>query len=256
VFNLLSPNNGGALQKVQVRQAIEYAINKVAIGQIYGGPSLNTPLDQVIPPGNVGYQQLNPYPTTDHKGDAAKCKSTLAAAGYPNGFTLIDVARNAGKHPAVAQAVQASLKSCGITTKIVQVSQGDYYGKYLEDPAATKRGVWDISEPGWVPDWIGNNGRSITEPLFDGRLYGPNSVNYGDYNNPAVNSLIDQALTATDQNAAANAWHQADMQIMKDAPFVPFETQSTPIYHSSRTQNAIYFPFAENYDITNLWLKQ
>ena len=63
VFNLQSPNNGGALKTAKVRQAIEYAIDKVAIGQVYGGPALNTPLDQVIPPGNVGYQQFDLYPT-------------------------------------------------------------------------------------------------------------------------------------------------------------------------------------------------
>lgn len=256
VFNLQSPNNGGALKKLLVRQAIEYAINKVAIGQVYGGPTLNQPLDQVIPPGNIGYQQFNLYPTPDHKGDPAKCKSLLAQAGYPNGITLIDVARNAGKHPAVAQVVQSSLKACGITTKIVLVSQADYYGKYLNDPAAARRGVWDISEPGWVPDWFGNNGRSIIEPLFDGRTYGPNSVDYGDYNNPKVNALIDQALSASDVNTAASLWHQADVLIMQDAAFVPFETQFTPIYHSSRVQNAIFFPFSQNYDITNVWLKQ
>ena len=59
LFNFQSPNNSGALKKLQVRQALEYAIDKVALGQIYGGPDLNTPLDQVIPPGNVGYQPIN-----------------------------------------------------------------------------------------------------------------------------------------------------------------------------------------------------
>jgi peptide/nickel transport system substrate-binding protein len=254
VLNLQSPNNGGALGKVKVRQALEYAIDKVAIGQIYGGPSLNTPLDQVIPPGNIGYQQFDLYSTPGDKGDPATCKSLLAQAGYPNGLVLTDVARNAGKHPAVAQAVQASLRACGVTTKIVPVSQADYYGKYLNDPSASKRGVWDIAEPGWVPDWYGNNGRAIIEPLFDGRTYGPNSTDYGDYNNPAVNKLIDQALASTDQQAAANLWHQADMQIMRDAAIIPFETQRTPLFHSSRVQNATYSPFSQNYDITNLWL--
>src|SRR5262245_14151999 len=56
VFNLQSPSNGGALKKVEVRQAIEYAIDKVALGQVYGGPDLNTPLNHIIPPDNVGYQ--------------------------------------------------------------------------------------------------------------------------------------------------------------------------------------------------------
>jgi peptide/nickel transport system substrate-binding protein len=254
VFNLQSPNNNRALQNVKVRQALEYAVDKLAVGQVYGGPSLNTPLDQVIPPGNIGYQQFDPYPTTGSRGDPATCKQLLAKAGYPNGLVLTDVARNAGNHPAVAQSIQASLRKCGVTTKIVPVSQADYYGKYLNNPAGARRGVWDISEPGWVPDWFGNNGRAIVEPLFDGRTYGPNSTDYGDYDNPKVNALIDKALGTTDQQAAAGLWHQADVQVMRDAAIIPIETQRLPLYHSSRVQHAIYSPFSENFDITNLWL--
>ncbi len=254
VFNLLSPKNGGALSKVPVRQALEYAIDKTALGRIYGGPALNQPLDQVIPPGQNGYQQFDLYPTPGHKGDPAKCKSLLSAAGYPHGLTLTDVARNSGNHPAVAQSVQADFAKCGVTTKIVPVSQGDYYGKYLNSPAATKAGTWDISEPGWVADWYGNNGRSFIAVLFDGRTYGPNTVDYGDYNSPTVNSLIDKALVAPTADAAAPLWHQADMAIMKDAAFIPFQTQKVPAYHSSRVKNAMWSPFAQSYDVTNLWL--
>jgi ABC-type transport system substrate-binding protein len=254
VFNLQSPNNGGALKTAEVRRAIEYAVDKVAIGQIYGGPTLNTPLDQAIPPGNVGYQQFDLYPTANHRGDPTTCKQRLAAAGYPNGITLNDVYRNAGNHPAVAQAVQADLKNCGITVKLVPSTQGDYYSRYLESPDAARRGVWDISEPGWVPDWYGNNGRAVIEPLFDGRTYGANSVDYGDYDNPAVNALIDRALAASDETAAGRLWHQADVLVMQDAAIVPFQTQQTAIFHSSRVHNAIFLPFSQNYDVTQLWL--
>jgi ABC-type transport system substrate-binding protein len=254
VFNLQSPNNQRALQNVKVRQALEYAVNKVAVGQVYGGPSLNTPLGQVIPPGNIGYRPFDPYPTAGSRGDPATCRQLLAKAGYPNGLVLTDVARNAGNHPAVAQSIQASLRQCGVTTKIVPVSQADYYGKYLNNPAAARRGVWDITEPGWVPDWFGNNGRAIIEPLFDGRTYGPNSTDYGDYNNPKVDALIDKALATQDQQTAAGLWHQADMQIMRDAAIIPIETQRLPLFHSSRVHDAIYSPFSENFDITNLWL--
>jgi ABC-type transport system substrate-binding protein len=254
VFNLQSPSANGALKNVKVRQAVEYAIDKVAVGQVYGGPALNTPIGQVIPPGNVGYQQIDPYATAQSKGDAAKCKSMLAAAGYPNGITITDVYRNAGNHPAVAQTIQADLKNCGITDKLVPVNQGDYYTKYLDSPDAAKRGVWDISEPGWVPDWYGNNGRAVVEPLFDGRTYGPNSTDYGDYNNPAVDALIDKALSAPDENTAATYWHQADVQIMADAAIVPLQTQKTALFRSTRVHNAIFLPFSQAYDVTQIWL--
>jgi peptide/nickel transport system substrate-binding protein len=254
VFNLQSPNNKGALANVKVRQALEYAIDKVAVGQVYGGPALNSPLDQVIPPGNIGYQPFDLYPTPGHRGDPATCRQMLAQAGYPNGLVLTDVARNAGIHPAVAQSIQASLAKCGVTTKVLPVTQGDYYGKYLNNPAATRRGTWDITEPGWIPDWFGNNGRAIIEPLFDGRTYGPNSVDYGDYNNAKVNALIDKALASQDQRAAAALWHQADLQIMRDAAIIPIETQKVPLFHSSRVHNATYSPFSQYFDVTNLWL--
>jgi peptide/nickel transport system substrate-binding protein len=254
IFNLQSPRAGGALSKVKVRQAIEYAIDKVAIGQIYGGPDLNTPLDQVIPPDNVGYQPFDLYPTAGHRGDPATCKRMLADAGYPNGLTLSDVYRNAGNHPAVAQTVQADLAKCGITVHLMPVTQGDYYGKYLASPSAARRGVWDLSEPGWVPDWYGNNGRAVIEPLFDGRTYGPNSVDYGDYNNAMVNGLIDRALRTTDEKQAGDLWHQADVQIMKDAAIVPFQTQKTALFRSTRVHNAIFLPFSQAYDLTQVWL--
>ena len=150
--------------------------------------------------------------------------------------------------------MQASLRQCGVTTRILPVTQADYYGRYLNDPSASKRGVWDISEPGWVPDWYGNNGRAIVEPLFDGRTYGPGSTDWGDYNNTQVNADIDKALSTTDSSAAASALHAADVQIMKDAAIVPFQTQSTPLMRSERVHNAVFWPFSVEYDYSNVWL--
>lgn len=254
VFNLRSPNNGGALGNVKVRQALEYAVDKVALGQVYGGSTLNTPLGQVIPPGNVGYQKIDPYQTDGDRGDPARCKSMLAKAGYPNGFTLTDVYRTSGKHPDVYQSVQADFAKCGVEVVGKPAAASDYYGKYLSDPAAAKSGVWDISEPGWVPDWYGNNGRAIVEPLFDGRKYGPGSTDWGDYDNAEVNADIDKALAATDQATTAEYLHAADVQIMKDAPLIPFQTQSTPVMRSERVHNAIFWPFSVLYDYTQIWL--
>jgi ABC-type transport system substrate-binding protein len=254
VFNMQSPNSNGALKNVKVRQAIEYAIDKVALGQIYGGPSLNTPLNQAVPPGNVGYVQFNPYPTAGNRGDPAKCKSMLADAGFASGLVIKDIYRTSGKHPAVYQSVQADLSKCGITVNGIPSAASDYYGKYLSDPTAAKGGAWDISEPGWIPDWFGNNARANIEPLFDGRNYGPGSTDWSGYNNDKVNADIDKALTATNESDTAKFIHDADVQIMNDAVIVPFQTQSTPLFRSTRVHNAIEVPFTSNYDITQVWL--
>ncbi|WP_248961782.1 ABC transporter substrate-binding protein [Sphaerisporangium perillae] len=253
VFNLQSKNENGAMGKLEVRQAIEYAISKVAIGKIYGGKDLNTPLHTAIPPGNIGYQEYNPYPTPNDEGDPAECKQMLSEAGYPNGLTLIGAFRNAGNHPSVFQSYSADLKKCGITVKGLPVRQGDYYGAFLQAPSIAKDSKWDISAPGWVPDWYGNNGRSVSQPLFQTNCT-PGTSNYGCYSNPEVDDLIKQALAEPDQAKSAALWHQVDQKVMADAVIVPFQNQNTPIYHSKRVKNALYLPSFQLYDVTNLWL--
>jgi hypothetical protein len=41
---------------------------------------------------------------------------------------------------------------------------------------------------------------------------------------------------------------------MTDAAFIPFQTQKVPAFHSARVKNAMWSPFAQSYDVTNLWL--
>ena len=129
-------------------------------------------------------------------------------------------------------------------TKIVSVSQGDYYGKYLNSPAATK-----VRHVGHLRAGLGRrlvrqqrtflHRRPVRRPQ-----YGPNTVDYGDYNSPTVNALIDKAESAKDASTAATYWHQADEQIMKDAAFIPFQTQKVPAYHSAGSRTRCGLPSA------------
>ena len=84
-FNLQSPNSNHAMNNLKIRQAIEYAINKVAIQKVNGGPLVAKIINTAIPPGAAGFQNYNPYPSKNSEGDATKCKALLAQAGYKNG---------------------------------------------------------------------------------------------------------------------------------------------------------------------------
>ncbi|GAA2089698.1 ABC transporter substrate-binding protein [Actinomadura alba] len=254
VFNTLSPNNGRALADREVRRAILYAIDKATLIRLYGGSDVGQLLHQVIPPGSIGHQRFDLYPTPGGAGDAAMCKRKLAAAGHPGGLRLIFPYRINSFQPQVAQSIQANLKACGITAQLYPDTTGNLYGRTLVTPEETKAGKWDIATPGWVPDWYGNNGRATVVPLFDGRHYGPNSANYGGYNNDKVNVLIDEALKSTSPAQAARLWTRVDKLIMEDVAVVPLMNKKHPILHSARVRNALYLPTSQSFDFNQVRL--
>ncbi|HEX7355882.1 MAG TPA: ABC transporter substrate-binding protein [Mycobacteriales bacterium] len=257
VINEQSKADGGALSKVAVRQALQYCVAKSDIVQIEGGSIIASPIDQILTPPLLGYKQIDPYNNLNGQEDAAKGKSMLAAAGYPNGLNLTFLYRNKGKAPDIAQAMQTDMAKCGVKLNLKQAATADFYAKILEQPSAS--GEWDLAVPGWNPDWQGNAARSFFVPLLDPRLYGPGTTNYGAYGVapntvPGLTDQIDAALAATSQSEAADKWAALDAATMKQAPWIPLATINIATYYGKNVQNWIFYNFANNGDITNVWL--
>jgi peptide/nickel transport system substrate-binding protein len=256
VFNLRSPNADRATSNLKVRQAIAYAIDKVAIGEILDSlDAPNEPLHSVIPQGSVGHRDFNPYPTPGDRGDRARARQLLEEAGYGDGLTLIAAIRKIGIHLQVMKSVEANLAEIGIRLEWRTFSQAEYYGSALSNPEAGRRGDWDIAEPGFTPDWFGNNGRVVVQPLFQTNDL-PGTTNYGGYSNAEVDDLIDRALEESDPGRAEELWHRIDQQIMQDLPVVPILSFAvmTSRYFGKRVRNAVHVPQIEFFDVTNIWL--
>jgi peptide/nickel transport system substrate-binding protein len=253
VFNLRSPDAGAAMSKLLVRQAVEYGIDKIAVQKSYGGPPVGQILNTVIPPGNAGYVNYNLYPDNNGAGNVSMCKSDLAKAGYPNGVTLLYMYPNDSTDTRAFEAIQASLANCGITLTSKPEPGSSFFVDAGNSPVNNKPNQWDMAQVAWVPDWFGNNGRTMIQALFAPRCT-VNTNNYGCYDNPAVNSLITQAETASSLSAAAAAWHQADVDIMQDAAIVPLLDQGFPNFASARVKNVLFQPNIGEVDVTNLWL--
>jgi peptide/nickel transport system substrate-binding protein len=260
VFNTRSPDAGGAMGKLKVRQAAEFTVNKVAVQKLFGGPAIAKIISTAIPPGNDGYAPISVYNTPNSEGNAAKCKSMLASAGYPHGMTLTDLYISDSVNTALFQSIQGSFANCGIKLKGKPEPISSFFVDLGNAPQNNKPGQWDVAQPAWIPDWSGDNGRTTVQPFFqtDCAL---NTINYGCASNPAIDSTITQALKAPTAQAASPLWHKVDLTAQQQAYIVPLIDQWNPVLSSSRVASpnspvVLWAPNIGDPDITNIYIKK
>ena len=255
-INLVGGNNGGALQRLKVRQALALAVDKRAVAQVTGGAGVSRPLYQAVSSATAGFRSgADRHMTPGDRGDPDAARRLLAEAGFPNGIRLRLAYPSGGTYPIEVQSVQASLRRAGIDVELFPYSFADLWGRLLINSQNARRGEWDIAYTGWVPDWFGNNnGRSVIMPLFDGRQVGHLSQNYGLYDSAEVNAAIDQALAAPGNDLAEAGWAQAVARVMEDVAIVPVIERKAGVMLSSRVRNCVWSVLGQQCLLTALWL--
>ncbi len=199
-FNVgfLSLNNRNQyLKNSQVRQAISMAINKKAIVNAFWN-GLGTSNASFLPPV-LAWANSSKVPA-DYKYDPAAAKKMLAAAGYPNGFSVdlwyMPVSRPYFPNPKpIAEAIAADLSAIGVKVNL----KTEDWAKYLED--RNKTPGFDMYMIGWTGDYGDPDN-------FYGAYYGPNGSSDIGWNSITVQNLLEQGRAATTQAAKAKAYSQ------------------------------------------------
>jgi peptide/nickel transport system substrate-binding protein len=254
-FLVLETHRGaGAIADVRVRQAVNYAIDKVAYRDAIAGnfAPAGELASTILAPGSLGYHPYDLYPTPGGRGDPAKARALLARAGYPDGLTLTFVTQGSGRYAAATKPIQASLARAGIRLKPTYYHEAEIVDESLAIPS--KRRQHQIGQGGWVLDYPGDNARQSIVPQYDNRLDPAVSADFSEYHSPAVNRLIDQALAEPDQARRAALWGQIDQRIMRDAPMVPLVWENYGFEWASRVHGWRYDPLGTTPDLTAVWL--
>lgn len=201
-----------ALAKVQVRQAINYALNREALNKaVYAG--MGQPNDEIALPGDDGY---TPSLAGRYTYDPAKAKQLLAEAGYPHGFTMHILDVTALGFDTLAEAISGELAAVGINaTPVAAANIGDYFGKLASGKYETS-----ILGFGGLPGYF----------LYD-LLIGPGATQFnplktqsstltGAYN--ALLPLSAAAASKYSQQMVSYVTDQAWFAIAVSTPFVAF----------------------------------
>jgi peptide/nickel transport system substrate-binding protein len=253
LFLVLGTNpKAGAIADVRVRQAVNYAIDKVAYRDAVAGRFAATGelASTIMAPGSLGYRHYDLYPTPGGRGDPAKARALLAAAGYPHGLTLGFATFGSGRLAAGRKPIEDSLKRAGIRLKVTTNKEWDPHFEALGDPA--KRLEHQLAQSGWILEYFGDNARQSIVAQYDSRL--TDTGNFSEYDNPAVNQIIDRALAEPDWDRRAALWAQIDQRIMRDAPLVPLLWEKASFQWASRVHGWTYDPWTTAPDLTAVWL--
>jgi peptide/nickel transport system substrate-binding protein len=224
-------NSVPPLNNVDVRKAINYAINRLAIQRVWGGPTQAAPTDQVLPPTMPGFVKQDIYPVA---GDLAEAKALMKASGIktPVSLTLRTLSDQPG-YAEAAQVIQAEVKPIGIKINIVTQPDSVNGGVIGSPKNHVPMGIntWTQDYP-YPDDFFG-------EMLDGNNITATGNNNYADFDNKAVTKQI----TALETKATSAQWNALDKEIIGGyAPWAPLLNPTRVTLYSANTCGAIFHP--------------
>lgn len=206
-FNNMTTGLGSPLEDVQVRQAMNYAVDRQAIvdSLFDGQAALATGL---IATSSFGYDtSIEPYPY-----DPDRAKELLAEAGYPDGFE-IGFACPTGAYTnfeEVCQAVAGYFEAVGITLdgeEIQFMESGQY---------------WDLEAQKQLPPLFGDSWSSTTSESFE-RLQGAlgaENADYSSWSDETILDLLASIQTTTDDAEREQLYSELHRYAYENPPFI------------------------------------
>ncbi len=238
---------------LRVRQALNYAINRAKLAQLYGGPAFATPSCQAIVPGLPGYRRYCPYTLHPRANgawsapDMARARQ-LVARSSTAGDRVDLVASPEGRrvhagirHPLHRQRpARARLpRSRSRTIPIAAITQ-----KMWDSFQITSYGAWTPNYPdpsSYIPSFFACGGANAN----------------GYYCNPAIDREMQRAerLEPTNPSQSATVWERVDRQLTDSAEWVAtVDTREVEIT-GPRVRNYEYSPVM-GFLADQAWLSQ
>jgi peptide/nickel transport system substrate-binding protein len=214
--------------KLQARQAVNYAIDSRALERIFGGrlhPTCN-----LIPPGMVGYVENKPCPWGDPAGpgNIAKAKQLVQQSGTA-GQTVTVWTNNKDPRPAIADYLRSLLNQIGYKAKTKTLNQTVYFSAIGDKKNKAQIGFTD-----WFQDFP-HPGDFMGSLMTTAAAQATPSFNEGFVSDPKVDQQVD-TLDASQPSAVAAQWGHLDKYINdpQHAYLAPYGNEEDTAFYSTR----------------------
>ncbi|WUW16230.1 ABC transporter substrate-binding protein [Streptomyces sp. NBC_01465] len=229
--------NVAPFDNIHCRKAVQWGIDKASIQAAQGGDPKGAVASTLLPPTVSGYSKFDLYATPGSKGDAAKAKAELKECGQPNGFTTnISARSDRPAEMAMVTAVQASLKTIGITANIKTFPGGKYFQNFAGNPSYVHSHKLGMIMTAWGADWP--TGFGFLDQIINGSAIKPSGGNnVQELNDPAINKALNEAIANTDTAARTKAWGDIDKMVAENASAVPLIYRKNLLLRSASATN-------------------
>jgi peptide/nickel transport system substrate-binding protein len=230
--------NLAPFDNIKVRQAVNFAIDRKALVNLFGGPVLATPVCQVLPPGFPGHVDYCPY-TKDPGAkwsapDMEKAKALVEESGT-RGQKVSIIVEDKTVAKSIGVYLQSVMTELGYVADVKPISQNIQF-TYIQN---TNNKV-QMSVTQWYQDYPAAS--DFLNILFGCSSFTPgsdSSINIAGYCNKDVDAKMQAALAlgVTDQEAANKMWSEVDKAITDDAPAAALFTPKHLDFVSKRLGN-------------------
>jgi peptide/nickel transport system substrate-binding protein len=215
---------------LDVRKAVLAGFNRTAVRQQRGGEALGPIAQHWIPPGMAGFEESNGVdgwrefdwmrnPDGDRALSAEYFKKAGFASGkYEGGETLLLIADGAEPDKSIAEITERQLNEMGFKTKLRLVTRDTMLTRFCQVPASD---VNVCPSFGWAQDFF--DPQTVVDPNFNGEnILKVSNSNWSELDDPGVNAAIDKAKETVEPDARAQAWAEANKEIVALAPAIPY----------------------------------
>lgn len=230
--------------RVDVRKALNYAVDRGVAVRIAGGSDQAQPTCQILPPDFPGYKPYCPYTASPGPGavwtapDIAKAKTLVAASGT-RGMKITVWSYAPFKHlgPYAARV----LRGLGYRTSVRSRLLGATYFPTVQN-SQTKAQIGFLY---WGADYPAAS--DFLNALLSCAAFRPSTgfnQNLAEFCDRAIDSKIKRALNlqTTNPEEAGRSWSRVDRDIVDLAPWVPLITPKLVDFLSKRVGNYQYSP--------------
>jgi peptide/nickel transport system substrate-binding protein len=222
----------------KARQAVNYAIDRKATANLFGGTVLASPVCQVLPPGFPGHVDYCPY--TKNPGekwsapDVVKAKQLVEESGT-KGQKVTIIAEDTAVSKAIAVYLQSVLTEIGYDADVKPISPNIQF-TYIQN--TNNKVQMSISQ--WYQDYPAASD-------FLNILFGCDSFKEGSDSSINISGFCDKdidakmkaalALAVTDQDGANKMWAEIDKAVTDKAPMAALFTPKHVDFVSKRLGN-------------------